>query len=171
MPDRDPISLPISLPSYLRIEARKSFHRLMKQVERTTEQEASLFRTHDWPDHRHGIGQDGSIGGIVYHLAAWKQLTLPLFEPDSPPVSRQNFDPGLYPLVSAWPQLVDWLRSVGNAWLERLDRLNDLEFFDTREWEGVTITLAEYVTEMHSHDIQHASQIEYLHQRIKMPVA
>jgi hypothetical protein len=166
-----PVTLPVTLSTYLRTEARQSFQRLMKQVERTTEQEANLFRTNDWPDHRHGIGQDGSIGGIVYHLAAWKQLTLPLFERDSPPVSRQNFDPNSHPSVSDWPHLVEWLRNVGHAWLDRLDKLNDLDFFEPREWEGVTITLAEYVTEMYSHDIQHASQIEYLHQRIKLAVA
>jgi hypothetical protein len=154
-----------TLAAYLKRRAERHFRYLYDQIEGITESEARADRLPGWPGHRWGIGQDGSIAGIVYHVAAWKQLTLPLFAPGGQAGTAADFDATLAPPLDDWPGLRAWLRQVGAAWNAELARLPESAFDETREWEGTTLTMAKIVTEMLEHDLMHASQIEYLRQR------
>src|SRR5262249_16649324 len=70
-----------TLAAFVKQRAERSFHNLQKQTEGLPPEEALRDRRPDWPGHRWGIGQDGSIAGMIYHVTAWKQMTLPLLEP------------------------------------------------------------------------------------------
>ena len=70
-----------TLPAFLRARGARHLRHLLAEIEGLNAQEALHFRQDNWPDHRWGIGQNGSIAGIVYHVAAWKQLTLPFLLP------------------------------------------------------------------------------------------
>ncbi len=151
---------------FLRRRSERSFRLLLSEIAGLTERDVFQFRTDNWPDHRWGVGQDGSISGIVYHVAAWKQLTLPIFEPGGRPLTRAEFDAAAAPRRDNWPAIESWLRLVGEEWNARLNDLPDDEFDSTRNWEGVMLPLSSFAVEMLEHDIQHTSQIAYIKQRI-----
>lgn len=153
-----------SQAAFLRTRAPRSFRSLLAELEGVTAHDANQFRTENWPDHRWGIGQNGSIAGIVYHVAAWKQLTLPVFEPGGRSLTRSEFDASLAPAIDDWPGICSWLHTVGGQWESRILELDDDEFDSTRDWEGSSLPLSSFVVEMVEHDIQHAAQIAYIKQ-------
>jgi hypothetical protein len=93
-------------------------------------------------------------------------MTLPVFEPGGRPLSRSEFDASMAPASDNWTAVELWLRQVGEAWNARMNSLADDEFDATREWEGVMLPITSFVVEMMEHDVQHASQIAYLKQRL-----
>ena len=158
------MTLPETLPDFLKRRAGRSLAYILRQVEAVSAEEALIGRYDNWPDQPWGIGQNGSIAGIVYHVAAWKQLTLPLFDPDGKALGRADFDPASAPNPDDWPALVDWLRRTGKAWNLALESVNESDFDSLRDWEGTQMTITQFAAEMIQHDVQHAAQIEYLRQ-------
>lgn len=156
-----------TLPSFLRSRAARSLRYIIEQTRDLTTAQALRYAVPAWPDQPWGIGQNGSIAGIVYHVAAWKQLTLPLFDSEGVAGGRADFNPDNAPAPTDWPGVAAWLEQVGAQWNARLNSLPDAEFDAERTWAGVTISLTKYVAEMLEHDIQHAAQIEYLRQRMR----
>src|SRR5437868_6975462 len=102
--------MPETLPEYLRRRAVRSFRYLLREAESVSTEDALRFVSHDWPSHRFGIGQNGSMAGIVFHVAAWKQLTLPLFETRGTWIPVDSFDYSLAPAPDDWTALLAWLR-------------------------------------------------------------
>lgn len=152
------------LATFLKYRAERSYRHLLAQIEGLPAEEALAGSRPDWPDHRWGIGQNGSIAGIVYHVAAWKQMSLPVFRPGGRPLLRAEFDADMAPALDDWQGIQAWLKQAGMAWSAELAALQ-AEAFDTElVWEGITLTMAKFVAEMYEHDIQHAAQIEYLRQ-------
>jgi hypothetical protein len=157
--------MPHTLQAFLRKQAERNLAYLLREAEAVSEVDAFRGRRPDWPDQKWGIGQDGSIAGIAYHVAAWKQLTLPLFAPDGKAFTRADFDAGTAPGRDNWPGIVNWLRQIGTDWNAALGTLPDADFDAERKWDGgARITISQYVSEMIQHDVQHAAQIEYLRQ-------
>lgn len=155
-----------TLPVFLKRRAERSYRYLQEQIQGLTPEEALQHRRQHWQDHKWGLGQDGSIAGIVYHVAAWKQMTLPIFASGGQPLLREEFDAGAAPAGDDWPGIADWLTQVGRAWSAELAALPEAAFDEMREWEGHPMPLAAFVVEMVEHDIQHAAQIEYLRQEL-----
>ena len=160
--------MPQSAPEFLKGRAVRSFRYLLREAESVSAEEAVRFARSDWPSHRFGIGQNGSIAGIVYHVAAWKRVTLPLLAQNGPILPIEEFDRGSAPEWNDWPALLGWLKSVGEEWSQTALARPDAAFDELRNWGKETITLAEYVAEMVEHDTQHAAQIEYLRQRLRV---
>jgi uncharacterized damage-inducible protein DinB len=154
-----------TLAAFLTRRAERSFRYLLLQLKEVTPEMALRDAHPDWPDHRWGIGQDGSIAGIVYHLAAWKRMTLPMLHPEGKPLTRDEFDFESAPASDDWAGILAWLKQIGTAWQAELARLPDVALDETREWEGETMPLAKIVVEMMEHDVYHTGQIEYLKQR------
>ncbi len=159
--------MPQSASEFLKGRAVRSFRYLLREAESVSAEEARRYARPDWPPHRFGIGQDGSIAGIVYHVAAWKEVTLPLLAQNGPILPIEEFDRRAAPASDDWMGLLAWLKRVGSAWNETALALPDSAFDDRRNWGSETITLTEYIAEMIEHDTQHAAQIEYLRQQIK----
>lgn len=157
-----------TLGTFLKKRAERSYSRLLTQIEGLSAEEALAGSRSDWPDHRWGIGQNGSIAGIVYHVAAWKQMTLPMLAPNGRPLSREEFDADTAPAPDDWQGIQAWLKQVGMAWSAELAALSTETFDRILIWEGHPSTVAEFVVEMVEHDIQHTSQIEYLRQQLRL---
>ncbi len=151
-----------TVPSYIKAQAEGSFAYLIREAEAVSDVEASHGRRADWPGHKWGIGQDGSIAGIVFHVAAWKQKTLPILAPNfAPSHGAEDFTARF----DDWPSILAWLRSVGADWNLALRALPDAEFDAVRIWEdGESITVCRLAEEIIQHDVQHAAQIEYIRQ-------
>lgn len=159
--------MPETLPAFLKRRAVRNLAYLLREAEAVSADTALRSRRPDWPDQPWGIGQDGSIAGIAYHVAAWKSLTLPIFDPHGKPLSRADFDSAAAPAPNDWPGILAWLRRTGEEWNRALHALPEAEFDSPREWSGTQITVTDFVVEMIEHDVQHAAQIEYLAQAYK----
>ena len=158
-----------SVPEFLKRRATRSFQYLMKEVEAVTPEQALADRRAGWPGQQWGIGQDGSIAGIVYHVASWKHLSLPLFEPGGGILALADFNASAAPASDDWPALVTWLRTVGTQWSDKLSALPEEAFAAVHQFDEWESPLWEFVVEFYEHDIQHAAQIEYLRQRHALP--
>ena len=159
--------MPETLPIFLKRRAARSYRYLLEQTADLTSEEARKHRRTEWADHKWGIGQDGSIAGIIYHVAAWKQMTLPVFAPGGQALTRKEFDAAAAPSPDDWPAILAWLQQIGAAWIAALESLSETDFDADREWEGHVLPLSSFIVEMYEHDIQHAAQIEYLRQELR----
>ena len=153
-----------SLPAFLKRSAQRNLDYLVREAAAVDAADALRGRREDWPDQRWGIGQNGSIAGIVYHVCAWKQLSLPLFSSGGTCLRRADFNAAMAPDPEEWPALRQWLGEVGAQWNAALEALPAAEFDAPRDWEGASLTVAEFAAELIKHDTQHAAQIEYLRQ-------
>lgn len=153
-----------SLPTFLKHQAPRCFRNLLKQVEGLTADEAAFHRQTNWPGHRWGIGQDGSITGILYHVAAWKKITLPLLSLEGKSLPLDAFDTTQAPDREDFDAVLAWLIEIGAEWNDHLALLPEDSFDTPKEWEGNTITIAQLVVEIMEHDVQHSAQVEYLRQ-------
>ena len=157
-----------SLAQHLKKFAQKAYDYLLKEAQNVSPADSRRFASENWPAHTYGIGQDGSIAGIVYHVAAWKTLTLPMFAEGGTLMSMAAFHELDTPDVDDYLEVLAWLRETGDAWNAALLALPSDKLFDTRQWGTQTVTLADYIDEMGQHDIQHAAQLEYLQQRLRV---
>src|SRR5688500_15438925 len=64
----------LDVQQYLRIRMRKAFRRLQESLAGLDEAAAAEGADPQWRRYRFGTGLDGSIRGVVEHLAAWKQV-------------------------------------------------------------------------------------------------
>ena len=157
--------MPESLPAFLKRRAERSLAYLLRQALSVSVEEAHWGRRANWPEQPWGIGQDGSIAGIGYHVAAWKQLSLPVFQAGGRMLLRTDFKPADAPDRDDWPAILLWLGSIGAEWNQSLHALPDDEFDAVREWEGAQLTISQIAFELIQHDVQHSAQIDYLIQQ------
>jgi hypothetical protein len=158
--------MPEALSVYLKRRAEHSFHYFLREIRDVSPEDALRYRSDAWPGQRYGIGQNGSIAGIVYHTAAWKQMTLPLLQLGGVATAVEQFDTDAAPALDDWQGIAAWYKQVGMAWNADLAQLPEEAFARECLWGRHTIPLTTYITEILEHDIQHAAQIEYLKQRI-----
>lgn len=159
--------LPATLLLFLKQRAAYCNRHFLRAIGDVSEAEAALDRNPHWPDHRWGIGQDGSMAGIVYHVAAWKEMTLPLLTPGDQSISREELEARSLPPVADWQGVCNWYVHVSARWQETIDRMPDSLFSEMIVWEGQPWAIGAIIAEIIEHDVQHASQIDYLRQRHK----
>lgn len=152
----------LSLPELLRARAAKSLRYILREADGVMPEYAFCGRAAIWPDQPYGICQDGSIAGIIGHVAAWKQMTLPMFTPAGAPIPRTAFRIADHADMDDWGSILAWLHHVGAEWQAALTNMADTDFGTIRSWEGSEIIVHDFVYEMLMHDAQHAAQIEYL---------
>ena len=157
-----------SISDFLKHRGDKAYRSLLNEIEGVDAEQALAGKRSHWTSHRWGVGQNGSIAGIVYHVAAWKSMTLEMFDTELKTLETVAFDGASAPAPDDWEGIVAWLKTVGDQWNEALQNLTGAEFDTEKIWEGSSLTVAEFVTEIYEHDVQHASQIEYLRQAMKV---
>lgn len=158
-------TLPTTLPLYLKQHAAQQTRRFLEIVADVSPEQATADRDPHWPTQRWGIGQDGSILGIVCHVAAWKEITLSLLTPDRKPISREELE--ARPLPSEWSDVCAWYTQISREWSKALDAMPEAQFSESIVWEGQFWPLGAMIAEIIAHDVQHSAQIEYLLQRHK----
>ena len=149
---------------FIKKRADKSFRYLLREIEVVSAQDAFEGRRENWLNHKWGVGQNGSIAGIVYHVAAWKSMTRNALNSGVSEIENAPFDPSIAPSPDDWSSLRAWLSSVGEEWNSAVQSLPEMEFERALQWEGHIVSVCELVSEMYEHDIQHASQVEYIKQ-------
>jgi uncharacterized damage-inducible protein DinB len=148
-----------TLREHLRRQLRGGFRAVTKAVEGLTEEQALEGARADWRRFRWGSGLDGSVAGIVWHLALWKQnfaqgLETGVFPPEE----------SIAPPAPGWQALRKWL-AEGQTRLETaFEQLPEVELAEPREWEGQTAPLGRLLSYIIEHDFYHAGQIQLLRQ-------
>ncbi len=156
-----------SLADYRKQRAMHAMKEFLKQMTRTTFRQANLFAQQNWPAHGWGIGQNGSIAGIVVHVTAWKEFTLPVLQGNTQMPPTHSIMQWPTPNTANWKQTRQWAAKTADEWQQAVEQLQDSDWQREVLWENdYKITLGNLVDEILEHDIQHAAQIEYLLQRI-----
>ena len=156
--------MPQTLPEFLKQRTVRACRAFQKEIETVTIEEAFRDFAPNWQMHRWGIGQNGSLAGIVYHITAWLVLTLPVLQGGSP-LSGTNFAEIDAPSEDNWQGIREWFDETAALWTHALTELPDADFDRPLEWEGQTITVAECLVDLYEHFTYHDGQIQYLKQK------
>lgn len=148
-----------TLREHLGYQLRSAYRSLARAIAGLTEAQAGEGAREDWQRYRWGVGLDGSIAGIVWHAAAWKQIFAQGLETGAFPAEGDVEPPAV-----DWPALQAWLADGQSRLEQAFERLSAAALAEVREWEGITAPLARLLTYVIEHDIYHAGQIELLRQ-------
>ncbi len=153
------------LHTYVSDRLGHAHRELGRSLEGVTEAEAWWGVDANWRRERFGVGLDGSIAGIVWHVAAWKHVIADGLEgggfPDAEAVLPHDF---------GWSGMLEWLRS-GHARMARLleensEREGWLETLVTLE--GERLSVLEVLGIVIEHDHYHAGQVNLLRQQFTL---
>jgi uncharacterized damage-inducible protein DinB len=150
-----------TLHQHLERRIAASYRQLRRSLEGLTEQEARHGASRRWRRYRFGTGLDGSIAGIVWHVAAWKH------------VLADGLDSGVFPDVEAvlpheagWAGLVAWLEGGHVRLLRALEEARPEELDRTLSLEGESLAVHELIAVVIEHDQYHAGQANLLRQQM-----
>ena len=148
----------MSLHAFLLEKSRDRFAATLRVVENLPEEDALRDSRPDWPRHDYWVGQDGSIAGIVHHLAAWRDAYCELLR-------GRNVEPtDLHPPAAGWPGLKQWLAESADDWLSLVESIPESESEVPLNVPGVSLGLTplKMMWEMLEHEIEHSGQITYI---------
>ncbi|MFN3649284.1 MAG: DinB family protein [Armatimonadota bacterium] len=150
----------ISLHDYLRARHGGAYRALLRSLNGLTEQQALEGASPHWKRYRLGTGLDGSIAGIVWHVAAWKA------------VAADGLDTGLFPdaeavlpAESTWAGLLSWLELSHSRLTRYLDEAPPEALSHTVTVEGEAMRVYELFGHWIEHDQYHAGQVNLLRQQ------
>ncbi len=157
---------------FLKYRHQRASQYFIGEAKKIQQVDAFRFAFKNWPAHNWGIGQNGSAASIVYHVAAWRQLTLPVLHGAATMKGAGDFDPLLAPPTDDWRLILQWAEEEAALWAAALEPLSQFDLERTVDW-GVdgSPEIASVVWSIIEHDIQHASQLEYLQQSILVAAA
>ena len=144
-------------------QSRSRFTATLKLVEGLSELQAREDAKQDWPTHEYHVGQDGSIAGIVHHLAAWRQVYVELLR-------GRNLEPtDVSPLEPGWGGLKRWLAESAEEWLALVESIPESKVEVPINVPEVSagLTPLKMMWTMLEHEIEHSAQITYLLERRK----
>ncbi len=152
---------------FLKYRHRRASQYFLGEAQKISVVHAFQYAEANWPTHNWGIGQNGSAASIVYHVAAWRQLTLPVLNGAATMKRAEDFMPQDAPSTNDWFQILQWAVDETARWAAALDTLAQSQLERKVDWgaDG-SPEVASVIWSIIEHDIQHASQLEYLQQRI-----
>jgi uncharacterized damage-inducible protein DinB len=150
----------LSLKSHLQDRARSAYRRLRESLTDLTAADADKDARPDWRRYRFGTGLDGSITGIVRHLAVWKHAAAHGLRSGVFPDAEL-----LLPDALTGDELLAWLDAGHEALAMELARLPEEELANTVAWEGHSMPVHILLAHMIEHDQYHAGQINLLRQQ------
>jgi uncharacterized damage-inducible protein DinB len=152
-----------SLYEFLRQRLESGYRQLLQAVEGLTEEDARRGADSHWRRYRYGAGLDGSIAGIVWHVAAWKHVMADGLD------SRVNAFPdaeAVLPHEPGWSGLRAWLISGQARLLRALDETSAEGIEREVAIEGQRMPVWKLLAHMVEHDHYHAGQINLLRQHM-----
>ena len=152
-----------SVYPFVAMRSRERFVSTVALVKDLTDEEAVRDARPDWPRHEYWVGQDGSIAGIVYHVAAWRQVYIELLK-------GRNLEPAdVSPTESGWEGTKRWLAESAEEWLRLTESIPKTEVEIPISVPGVSagLTPLKMMWTMLEHEIEHSAQIAYLIEKQK----
>lgn len=156
----------VTFHQYLKQRLEHAYGQLEKGLAGLTETDARRCADPKWRRYRFGTGLDGSIWGIVWHVAAWKHTV------------ADGLDTGIFPDAEGvlphepvfasepgWPGLQAWLESGHKRLVRILEETSPADLERKLTLEGQTLTELDLFTLMFEHDQYHAGQVLLLRQQ------
>ncbi|HEY3414289.1 MAG TPA: DinB family protein [Armatimonadota bacterium] len=148
------------MPSEIETGYVTSWDELKEALDGIGADEAAAFRHPHWPKHDDWAGDDGSISGIVFHVAAWKETYAEGLE-----TGAWGDEKAVKPDTDSWPGRLQWLEAQHERLLAALRHLEQDEATSVLISDRPYTLAAIYHDSMGHHDVYHAAQINYLRQR------
>jgi hypothetical protein len=151
--------MPSPLHEHLTDRLGASYRQLERALAGVDEAAAGAGANPAWRRIRFGVGLDGSIAGIVYHVAAWKAIMAAGLEQGVFPSEG-----AVHPPASGWEGLLAWL-AEGQARLVAALAARGPEGMEEEViLEGERMTVRLLFTHAMEHDQYHAGQVNLLQQ-------
>ena len=150
----------LSLKEYLRLQLGHGYRAFTETLRDLTEEQARAGASPDWKRYRYGVGLDGSIAGIVWHVAVWKHVAADGIEGGAFPDAE-----ALLPHGFGWSGQLEWLASGHARVLRALDELPSAEMERRVTLEDETLPLFALFGILIEHDHYHAGQVNLLRQQ------
>ena len=148
------------MPSEIESGYITAWTELKEALDGVTEDEASAFCVANWPRHGDWSGEDGSIAGIVFHVAAWKGAYA-----DGLETGVWGDEKTLGPEIDSWPGRLRWLEATHERLLTALRHLEQDEATSVLVNDRPYTLSAIFHDAMGHHDVYHGAQVNYLRQR------
>lgn len=149
---------------HLRKRTDSAYRRLWSATDGLTEAQAAWGAREVWHRQPWGVGLDGSIAGIVRHLAAWKE------------VAYQGLRSGVFPSEeglgaqhATWEGLREWLRDRHLALASLLAGYTPSDVDRPVHWGDFQGNVGGIFTHLLEHDRYHTGQIQLLRQQMGAP--
>ena len=149
-----------SLHDYLKARTAAAYRQLATSLRGLTPAYAQRGADPQWRPYRHGIGLDGSIAGIVRHVATWKHAAAEGVACGVFPDAE-----GLQPPGPEWADLRAWLDEGQSRLVKALEALRPEDLERLVQWEGQALPLLHVFTHLIEHDQYHAGQVNLLRQQ------
>ena len=156
--------LPGTLHEYLRCRLAASFRQLERALDGVDGPMALAGADPNWKRSRRGAGLDGSIAGIVRHVAAWKAITAAGLE-----TGRFPGEAELTSAAPGWEGLLSWLRESHARLAAALEGVPDAGLERVVDFDGEEMSLALLFAHLLEHDQYHAGQVNLLRQ-LRAPI-
>lgn len=148
------------MPSEIETGYRAAWEELKAALDGVGPDEAAAFITSNWPKHDDWSGEDGSISGIVFHIAAWKEAYA-----DGLETGTWGDEKSVKPQTDSWAGRLNWLEAQNDRLLNALRHLEQAEATSVLVSDRPYTLQAIFHDSMGHHDVYHAAQINYLRQR------
>jgi len=150
-----------TLHAHLHARMASAYRRLQESLTGLDPNDAAAGTQADWRRYRFGTGLNGSIEGIVRHLATWKHAA-------AAGLHTGNFpDPeSVLPPLSTWEGLTNALADGHRRLANELERLSEADLDRTVTWEGHSMPVHVLLAHMIEHDQYHTGQINLLRQQL-----
>ena len=154
-----------TLYAYLLDRLGHAHRALMRALDGVSEADAFRGASENWRRYRYGTGLDGSIAGIVWHVAAWRHVAADGVEGGVFPDAE-----AVLPHDSGWTGRLAWLESGHARMVRALEELPPERLDEMVQWDEFRMPLHEVFSHMIEHDHYHAGHINLLLQQLCMMV-
>lgn len=149
-----------SLQEFLTDRLGAAYRQLLRSLSGLTPEQAAEGGAPHWRRYRYGEGLDGSIAGLVLHLAVWKHSSAAGLESGRFPDVRT-----LLPENDSWEARLDLLGTGQARLLAAAAALTEADLDRKVVWEGYEMSIEKVVAHLIEHDHYHAGQVNLLRQQ------
>jgi len=149
-----------SLHDHLQTRLASAYRRLQESLAGLSPDDAVIGGRDNWRRYRFGVGLNGSIEGIVRHVATWKHAAAEgLLQGNFPEAES------VLPSELTWDALLLALAHGQQRLASALDQLSEEELGASVSWEGQAMPRHLLLAHMIEHDQYHTGQINLLRQQ------
>ncbi|HEY3283221.1 MAG TPA: DinB family protein [Armatimonadota bacterium] len=152
------------MKEYLAKRSASAFKRLWAATEGVTEEQARVTLRPNWVRQLWGVGLDGSLAGVLLHVAAWKAVVL-----EGVLTGRFPSEEAVKPTEPGWEGLRQWLRCSHEQLLQWMDARTPEQLDQPITWTDFQGPAATLFTHLLEHDRYHTGQLQLLRQYLGLP--
>lgn len=149
------------LHAHLLARTGSAYRRLRESLHGLSADQATAGAQTNWRRYRFGVGLDGSISGIVHHVATWKLAAAAGLRCGSFPNAEH-----VLPRDISWDDLLAALNAGQQRLVYELELLSEEGLDVLVTWEGQAMSIHALFAHLIEHDQYHTGQINLLRQQL-----